>query len=365
MRELVALPARALAPLMDEAGAKLKAGLVVLTDKGQATLTGAVIPTPNDVAEWIAGNGKNALPVMLHSTLRFKLPADAKTISLRFPKTLGSVVLTTELPGVEPIAEPVESGTASMVLDVPVGSAPSGSSAVTASTSHDETKGVRAAMAGSGTILSPSVAPNSGGLESRPGWTVGIDEQPPFWPVLWRYVKMGFEHILPQGLDHVLFVLGLFLLGKRPRDLIKQITAFTLAHSLTLALALFGVIRLPSIVVEPLIAASIAFVAIENIVTKDLKPWRVYVVFGFGLLHGLGFAGALQETGLQNVNFVTALIGFNGGVELGQLTVVGLAFLAVGWFREKEKYRSYVTVPASVAISLVALFWTVQRIFFV
>ena len=185
---------------------------------------------------------------------------------------------------------------------------------------------------------------------------------PSLGTLIMRYVKMGFTHIVPQGLDHILFVLGLFLLSTRTKDLLTQITAFTVAHSLTLGLALYGIVRLPSSIVEPVIAASIAFVAIENLCTKDLKPWRPLVVFAFGLVHGMGFAGALKDLGLQRHDFLTALIGFNGGVELGQLSVVALAFLVVGWMRPRASYRRIVVIPASFAIAVVAVFWTVQRI---
>lgn len=177
-----------------------------------------------------------------------------------------------------------------------------------------------------------------------------------------RYVKMGFNHIVPEGLDHILFVLGLFLLSTRTKALLWQITAFTVAHSLTLALSLYGVLRLPPSIVEPVIAASIAFVAIENLFTTELKPWRPFVVFGFGLVHGMGFAGALKDLGLQRHDFLTALLGFNVGVELGQLSVVLLAMLAVGWYRKNPNYRKVVVLPGSVTIAVVALFWMMQRI---
>lgn len=183
------------------------------------------------------------------------------------------------------------------------------------------------------------------------------------WIVLvFRYVQMGYTHILPEGLDHILFVLGLFLLSTRLKPLLWQITAFTVAHSLTLALSLYGIVRLPSTIIEPVIAASIAFVAIENLFTTELKPWRPFVVFGFGLVHGMGFAGALKDLGLQRHDFLTALVGFNAGVELGQLSVVALALLLVGWFRSRPGYRRLVVVPASVTIAAVAVFWTFQRL---
>lgn len=176
------------------------------------------------------------------------------------------------------------------------------------------------------------------------------------------YARLGFEHILPKGLDHILFVLGLFLLSARTAALLKQVTAFTIAHSLTLALSMYGVVALSPRVVEPLIALSIAYVAVENLVTSDLKPWRPFVVFGFGLLHGLGFAGALRELGLPRAEFLTAIVSFNVGVELGQLAVIALALAAVGWWRHRASYRPRVVVPASAAIAIVGVVWAVQRI---
>ncbi len=187
-------------------------------------------------------------------------------------------------------------------------------------------------------------------------------QRPDWYVVLPRYIRMGYLHIVPEGLDHILFVLGLFLLSTRMKDLLKQITAFTVAHSLTLALSLYGVVRLPAGIVEPIIAASIVFVAVENLVSAKMHRWRVGVVFLFGLVHGLGFASALRDAGLAKADFLTALVGFNSGVELGQLSVVLAAFALVGWFRSHERYRSLVTVPASILIAATALFWTVERI---
>ncbi len=188
-------------------------------------------------------------------------------------------------------------------------------------------------------------------------------EQPSRWRVAARYAGLGFQHIVPRGLDHVLFVLALFLLGARLRPLLWQITAFTLAHTTSLALAIGGVVALPAAVVEPLIALSIAYVAVENLFVARLTAWRPLVVFGFGLLHGLGFAGVLSEIGLPRSELVPALVGFNLGVEAGQLAVVLVAFLALGVpFRAQPWYRRRVTAPACLLLAAVGLYWSVERL---
>ena len=192
-------------------------------------------------------------------------------------------------------------------------------------------------------------------------------------PVSWSaalasHIRLGYRHILPLGIDHILFVLGLFLLGCRWRPLLWQVSAFTLAHTLTLALASYGVVSLPQRPVEVLIALSIAWVAIENLWTDRLQPWRPAMVFAFGLLHGLGFAAVLNESVLNEVGLplqgkIPALLGFNLGVELGQLTVLALALGLLGPWRNRPGYRRWITVPLSTAIALVGLFWAVQRFF--
>jgi hypothetical protein len=179
---------------------------------------------------------------------------------------------------------------------------------------------------------------------------------------IWQYMVLGFEHILPKGLDHILFVLGLFFLTPQWRSLGWQVTAFTLAHSVTLALAVFGLIRIPPVIVEPLIAASIVAVAVDNMMSERLRRWRIAAVFGFGLLHGVGFAGVLRAMGLPLGGEAAALVSFNVGVELGQIAVLALAFLAVGWFRSRDWFRSRIAIPASAAIAGVGVFWTIERI---
>ena len=183
------------------------------------------------------------------------------------------------------------------------------------------------------------------------------------WQVFAGYIPVGFAHILPKGLDHILFVLGLFFLSTRLGALLWQVSAFTLAHTVTLALGALGIVNVPGNIVEPLIAASIVYVAVENIFASGLTPWRPVVIFCFGLLHGLGFASVLGAFGLPAGHFIPALIGFNIGVELGQLSVIAIAFLAVGWCASKPWYRRFIAIPASCAIAAIGAYWVVERVF--
>ena len=219
-----------------------------------------------------------------------------------------------------------------------------------APTANSESKVVFAAMLRNGKISDPipmvGLQPMSGGQ------------------IFGEYIFIGFDHILPKGLDHILFVVGLFLLSARFSSLAWQISSFTLAHTITLGLAMAGYISVSPAIVEPLIAASIIYVGVENLMTSKLHRWRPVVVFGFGLLHGLGFAGVLSDIGLQPGNFLVGLIGFNLGVEIGQLTVIAICFLAIGWwFRNQSWYRSRITNPLSLMISIIATWWFIERVF--
>jgi len=190
-----------------------------------------------------------------------------------------------------------------------------------------------------------------------------------FWSTAALYVTIGVGHILPDGSDHVLFVLAIFLASTKLRALIIQISAFTVAHTATLALAASGVITPSPTVVEPLIAFTIAFVAIENLFFSEMTRWRPAVVFGFGLIHGMGFAGFFGELGLPSGQFWSALIGFNLGVEIGQLTVIAAAaIIGFGLRRVLQdpegatRYRSLVVQPGSLLIGLTGLWWAVTRL---
>jgi hypothetical protein len=179
------------------------------------------------------------------------------------------------------------------------------------------------------------------------------------------YLELGYTHILPSGLDHILFVLSLYLLSPKLKPVLWQATAFTVAHSVTLGLSMYHVIKPPANIVEPVIALSIMYVALENIFSPKLKKSRIGVVFLFGLVHGMGFASALGQLGLPRNSYLSSILMFNLGVELGQLTVIFSAFILFGkWFGNKPWYRKGIVIPLSVIITIIAAFWTIQRLFF-
>jgi len=179
------------------------------------------------------------------------------------------------------------------------------------------------------------------------------------------YVELGYQHILPLGLDHILFVLSLFLLNPKIKSILWQATAFTIAHTVTLGLSMYHIIKPPSNIVEPLIALSIMYVALENIFSPKLKASRIGVIFLFGLIHGMGFASVLGEFGLPQNSYLTSLLMFNLGVELGQITVIVAAWILLAkWFGNKPYYRKSIVIPLSVLISAVAAYWVIERLFF-
>lgn len=179
------------------------------------------------------------------------------------------------------------------------------------------------------------------------------------------YVYQGFVHIIPRGLDHILFVLALLLFAKSRAVLLWQVSAFTLAHTITLALGIYGIVEVSSAIVEPLIALSIVYVALENIhraKSKTLSHTRMPVIFAFGLLHGLGFASVLADVGLPQGQYALSLISFNIGVELGQLTVIALAFICLLPFRNKSWYQTRLVKNLNGAIAIMATYWLFERL---
>lgn len=305
-----------------EARQRLLADMIVKVDGVDAPPSSIELPSLSQVRE--LSHLSPRLPLMADATVKGRFPSDAAIVCFRFPEVIGDVVLTIEQPGLEPSAEPVPAGQFSSSIPVRFRTA----------TSSVERVAPGPPQGSSGAFFATSI----------------------------QFLHWGFTHILPHGIDHILFVLGLFLLSDKLKPLILQVTAFTAAHSLTLALSMLDLISLPEWVVEPIIAASIAFIAIENLFTRELKPWRPFVVFGFGLVHGLGFAGILREAHLPAGQFLNAIVSFNIGVELGQIAVIAGAMVLVGWFRGHPRYRAAVSIPASVLIAVIAIGWTIERV---
>ena len=218
---------------------------------------------------------------------------------------------------------------------------------------HGEGPDAYAAFLQGGEVSAP--LPRSGAVEESTG------------AVFLRFVIEGFEHIIPKGLDHILFVLGLFFFSLAWRPLLAQITAFTLAHTVTLGLATLSIITIPAAqmwLVEALIAISIVYVAVENISCPKLGWWRILVVFVFGLLHGLGFASVLGDLGLAQGQFILSLIAFNIGVAFGQLALIAVAFVLFALpLGRSAMYRPMVVIPGSLTIALVGLWWAFERSF--
>ncbi|MFK7915876.1 MAG: HupE/UreJ family protein [Pseudomonadales bacterium] len=175
------------------------------------------------------------------------------------------------------------------------------------------------------------------------------------------WIAVGFQHIVPRGLDHILFILGLFFMAAGTRPLLWQVTGFTIAHSVTLAMASYGLIQIPAAIVEPLIAASIIYIAVDNLYARSVGRIRFIMVCVFGLLHGLGFASVLNDLQLPEADFMKALLAFNIGVETGQLAILAAAFAVVGWCRRREWYITAIAQPATLAIAGVGLYWLLHR----
>lgn len=194
-----------------------------------------------------------------------------------------------------------------------------------------------------------------------------ISEKPSGWSVAGEYLKLGVEHIL-LGIDHLLFVLALLLITRGTWRLVKTVTAFTVAHSITLVLAALGFVHVPQAPVEAVIALSIVFVATEilraragheGIATR--APWTV--AFTFGLLHGFGFAGALAEIGLPEGHIPLALLFFNVGVELGQLLFIAAVLSAIATIRRIQlRFPRWTELVPPYAIGSLAMFWVIQRV---
>lgn len=376
---------------LSEGAERFREQFEIQTPSGPVTWTLVEQPTVQAVREWQILRPTLPIPIKLHFEAQATLPPHTTCFAFRLPEILGDAVTTVHRPGYEPYATPIPAGewtdcfplqaapeTSAQQAATPFSSGTSAAPDLNAQPSTNDHPSTAAAN----TTTAPSTeAPHTQGSPATP-------DCPSFLRTMGRFTVLGFEHIIPKGIDHVLFVLGLFLVSSSIRSLFWQVTAFTVAHSVTLVLASLGMVHISGNIVEPIIAASIALVAIEAVLAgrtmtaqresrinkaeaainssarrsskRDL--FRLAIVFIFGLVHGLGFAGVLSELGLPTRQFIPALFAFNVGIEIGQLTVIAIAMGLVGWARYRPLYRPVVVIPASLLIACIGLWWTVERI---
>ncbi|HVU62395.1 MAG TPA: HupE/UreJ family protein [Phycisphaerales bacterium] len=345
MLDLLSGPRADLQRTLDEGRDRFARLFALRADDASVPTHVTIYPNVDSVLDFKAHAIGPVLPVKMDIVAEGDLPPGVSRIAMRFPEVMGDVVLTVAPPHAEALVgfAPAGEWCRDFVLPAPRAAAQADNSA------PHTTGAVGFVLLGIFHIL---------------------PDHAYFASIAQRFhAAHPFADpatLIPDGADHILFVLGLFFLAPRIKPLLFQVTAFTLAHSVTLALAAHGTITLSSSIVEPLIAASIAAVAIENLCTPGGKvhSWRIAIVFGFGLIHGLGFASAFKEAvGAERAPLVPVLL-FNVGVELGQLAIIAAAMLAVGYWRNRPWYRNRIAVPASIFIAAVGLFWVVQRVFF-
>lgn len=358
MRGLVEGPREELAAALQDGRERFASGFWIVADGERLAIELVVTPTVEHVDQWRVDSPAMPLPCKAEFVARARLPRDARGIRVRAPEVFDQIILSVSVPGHEVVFMPVGAGEESPTFDVRVADGVLDKGAAPA---VDEVDVSREGEAREGHARGEESRGQSA-VTPTPPLLAGEDDGPSWFGVLWRYAVLGFHHIVPEGHDHELFILGLFLLNTRVRDVLWQTTAFTIAHTCTLSLATLGLVAAPSWIIEPIIAASIAFIAIENMVTKRVSPWRPAVAFLFGLVHGMGFASGLVEIGMPADQLATAIIGFNVGVEGGHLLILAAAYLTLGWWRERTWYRGYVAIPLSAIIAAIAVFWFVERV---
>lgn len=319
MYELLAGPDEAMTEAFDAGRDRFADLFRLLADDARIQVQVVESPTTAAVRAWQKDRPDRRLPVKLDFVARATLPAPARRIAVRFPDILGDVIVTFDRPGAEPFTMPLAPGETSPPMEL------------------------------SATVPRVGAAP----IRATPLSTLAV---------AWRFIALGFTHIVPAGPDHALFVLGLFLLCPRMKVVLWQITAFTIAHTITLTLTSLHIVGLPSSIVEPTIAASIAFIGVENLLTARVHSWRPAVAFLFGLAHGMGVATAFNEAGFPPGRLVPSLAAFTVGVEGGHIAVLAAAFLLLSWTRDRSWYRRRISIPLSLLIAAIAVFWMVQRL---
>ncbi len=332
MFELLDGPEETLARSLDDCRGRFEKLCVLNAGTGRVPVEVTAAPAVADIREWRRTHGSYPLPIKLGLSARASLPANATSFQIRFPEMLGDLILTIERPGQEVVAVPLQANELSPEFGVAISTEESAASPQNQSPSNPE--------------------------HAQP-----VKDSEGTWSVFARFTALGFLHIIDRrALDHCLFVLGLFLLSPRLKPVLLQISAFTVAHTITLTLTSLHVIGLPAHIVEPAIAASVAFVGIENLFAKKVDAKRTAVSFCFGLVHGMGVATAFNEAGFPAGRLVPSLGAFTVGVEAGHLAVLAGAFAVLAWSRGKPWYRARVSIPISLAISAIALVWFVQRL---
>lgn len=334
MYALLDAPDDELAATLQDGRERFEGAFDLFADGKPLAFNLARAPNVDDIHTWLAENPSRTLPCRLDFVIEATLPPGASTMRLKLPGVMGECVLNLDRIGVEPVYLPLAPGEASPNLDISMATHP---------------------VDADGT---PPDAPGS----APPAPTRPAADNVGALSVAWRFIQSGFVHIIPGGPDHCLFVLGLFLLSPKLKPVLWQISAFTLAHTLTLTLTSLHIIGVPLSIVEPTIAASIVFVGVENLIATRIQPWRPVVAFIFGLVHGMGVATSYSEVGVPSGQLVTSLASFTVGVEAGHLVCLGAAFALLGWSRKKPWYRGRVAIPLSLAIAAVAMFWLVQRL---
>ncbi len=355
MFELLNGPDRILAAALREAATRFESLTILSADGKRVPVRVVSYPSAAEVLERKARKPDYPLPIKLELHATAAVPVETKAVRLRFPEMLGIVVVTIDRPGEEPVALPLDPNELSPVFAVSLGGGslePRANNPGAGGETHDVGASDAGARHDSDTTRAGPAPGAASRRTDRSGWA----------DVFARFTRLGFEHILPGGPDHALFVLGLFLLSPTLRPVILQISAFTVAHTITLTLTSLNVIGLPSSIVEPAIAASIAFVGVENLCTTKVHAWRSGVAFLFGLVHGMCVATAFNEAGFPAGQLVPSLAAFTVGVEGGHLAILFAAFLALGWTAQKPWYRTRVAIPLSLGISGIALVWFVQRL---
>ena len=333
---------------------------ISVTFSGEAFLAGLDLSSITDTDDSDQSAAYDALRELSPDALARKVEAEFDRLTGLVTLSLGGTPVGLDLKTVtvESVADLRLARDTVLVLDAP---APTESQLVTVAW-DPALGGLLIRQSGRGSDPAYTDFLMGGGVST--GFALSTEIVPTIWEVVIKYIHSGIIHIVPAGLDHILFVIGLLAYGLSGRHLVFQVSLFTAAHTLTLGMASVGLIVVSGDIVEPLIALSIAWIGIENIRRKSdrFHPSRAVVVFAFGLLHGLGFASVLSDFGLPAGAFVLGLLSFNVGVEIGQLIIVVPIFLILKAMKpRKDSFRRRFQWPVSAIISGIGLFWVAER----